>query len=167
MATFRDVKEHEVAHQALEAAGATVATAESLTGGQLAVLLSTVPGSSTTYVGGAVTYATELKITLLGVTREIVDGVGVVSAECAEAMATGARRMSGATYALSTTGVAGPDSQEGKPVGTVFVGLAGPTGVISRELALDGSRAEIQAETCRQALALLVGVLRREDPPVR
>jgi nicotinamide-nucleotide amidase len=166
VATFPPVEIHEEAHHALEAAGATVASAESLTGGQLAVLLTTVPGSSTTYVGGAVTYATQLKITLLGVSREIVDGVGVVSAECAEAMAVGARRMSGATYALSTTGVAGPESQDGKPVGTVYVGLAGPTGVISEELALDGSRAEIQAETCRRALALLVGVLRREDSPV-
>lgn len=146
--------------------GSTVATAESLTGGQLAVRLTNLPGSSQTYVGGAVTYATDMKRFLLGVPDAVVDGEGVVSAACAEAMASGIRRVTGATYALATTGVAGPEPQEGKPVGTVFVGIAGPEGARAVHLHLDGTRAEIQAQTCERALVELVDGLRREDPAV-
>ncbi|MBO0842879.1 MAG: CinA family protein [Nocardioides sp.] len=135
-------------HEALRSAGATVATAESLTGGQLAALFTNTPGSSATYRGGFVTYATELKHRLLGVPTAVIETVGVVSAECAEAMARGAREAAGATYGLSTTGVAGPDSQEGKPAGTVYVGVSGPDGTDSVRLSLSGSRGEIQHQTC-------------------
>ncbi len=107
---------------------ATLATAESLTGGQLAVLMTEIPGSSEVYRGGVVAYATGLKIDVLGVPESVVERSGVVSAECAVAMARGVRLLTGATYGVSTTGVAGPDQQEGKPVGTVFIGLAGPDG---------------------------------------
>jgi len=150
----------------LRARGATVATAESLTGGQLAVRLTNLPGSSATYVGGAVTYATELKRSLLGVPREVIDTVGVVSAECAEAMADGVRRLTGATYALATTGVAGPEPQEGKPVGTVYLGIAAPGLTRAIGLRLAGSRSEIQSQTCDRVIAELVDVLRREEPAV-
>lgn len=139
-------------HTALRAAGATVTTAESLTAGRLAARLTDTPGSSATYRGGFVTYATELKRTLLGVPDAVIDSVGVVSAECAEAMARGAREAVGATYGLSTTGVAGPDEQEGKPVGTVYVGIAGPDGTASVRLSLSGTRAEIQHDTCTFAV---------------
>ncbi|UDY25073.1 CinA family protein [Nocardioides sp. Kera G14] len=142
-------------HQVLKDAEATVATAESLTGGQLASQLTNVPGSSQTYGGGAVTYWTSLKIALLGVPEALVQEYGVVSAECAESMATGVRDVAGTTYGLATTGVAGPDEQEGKPVGTVFVGVAGPSGARSIQLNLDGERADIQAQTCAAALELL------------
>lgn len=152
--------------QLLRERGSTVATAESLTGGQLAVRLTNLPGSSQTYVGGAVTYATELKRFLLGVPDGVIDGEGVVSAACAEAMASGIRRVTGATYALATTGVAGPEPQEGKPVGTVFLGLAGPEGAWSVGVRLEGTRAEIQAQTCERVLAELVAALRREEPAV-
>ncbi len=135
--------------------GATVATAESLTGGLLGGCFTSVPGSSEVYLGGVVTYSTHLKVSLLGVPVEVVDGPGVVSAECAEAMATGVRRLTGSTYALSTTGVAGPDSQEGKPAGTVYVGLAGPTGVRSVALELAGSREAIREQTVTAALSAL------------
>ncbi|MBJ7530951.1 MAG: CinA family protein [Nocardioides sp.] len=146
----------------LRAEGATVATAESLTGGRLAAALTAVPGASAVYRGGAVTYATDLKVSLLGVPQELVDEHGVVSADCAAAMAGGARRVAGATYALATTGVAGPDAQEGRPVGTVFVGVAGPevTSVLSLELA--GTRAQIQESTCREALLGLLVHLDQE-----
>ncbi|HWJ07807.1 MAG TPA: nicotinamide-nucleotide amidohydrolase family protein, partial [Nocardioides sp.] len=110
----------------LVAREATVASAESLTGGRLAARLTEAPGSSRTFLGGVVTYATEAKRGVLDVPEEIVERFGVISEECARAMAEGARRLFGSTYALSTTGVAGPDTQEDKPVGTVFVGLAGP-----------------------------------------
>ncbi|MEQ7847312.1 CinA family protein [Nocardioides kribbensis] len=146
----------------LRAEGATVATAESLTGGRLAAALTAAPGASAVYRGGAVTYATDLKVSLLGVPQELVDEHGVVSADCAAAMAGGARRVAGATYALATTGVAGPDAQEGRPVGTVFVGVAGPevTSVLSLELA--GTRAQIQESTCREALLGLLVHLDQE-----
>lgn len=150
----------------MAARGATLATAESLTGGRLAALATSTPGSSAVYVGGVVTYATALKVGLLGVPEDMVARYGVVSAECASAMAEGAVRVTGATYAMATTGVAGPDRQEGKPVGTVYVAVAGPMGTRTAALSLSGSRGEIQDDTCREALALLVDVLHREEPGV-
>ncbi len=108
--------------------GATLATAESLTGGRLAARITAVPGASQAYVGGVVAYATEVKQDLLGVPDPLLARHGVVSPECARAMAEGARRLLGASHALATTGVAGPDLQEGQPAGTVFVGVAGPAG---------------------------------------
>jgi nicotinamide-nucleotide amidase len=144
--------------------GATLSTAESLTGGQLAGAVTAVPGASAHYVGGFVTYATELKESLLGVPHGLVETYGVVSAECAGAMATGCRDATGATFALSTTGVAGPDEQEGRPVGTVFVGIAGPEGVTTLAMDLVGGRHQIQERACREALSALCGILRREQP---
>lgn len=153
-------------HRALEEREATLATAESLTGGQLAMRITAVPGSSAFFVGGVVSYATELKVRLLEVAQEIVDGPGVVSAECAAAMADGVRRLCRATYALATTGVAGPAEQEGKPVGTVYVGAAGPGGTETVRLELEGSREQIQEATCRRAMGLLLDIVRREETPV-
>ena len=144
---------------ALQAAGETFATAESLTGGQLAAAITAVPGVSATYLGGVVSYATELKVSLLGVPESVVSEHGVVSAACAEAMATGIRGLTGATWALSTTGVAGPAEQEGKPVGTVYVGLAGPGLAEAVALSLGGDRPTIQEQTCVHALAALESVL--------
>jgi PncC family amidohydrolase len=153
---------------ALRGQNATLATAESLTGGRLAALVTDVPGSSAVYVGGVVSYATTLKVALLDVPAELVDRYGVVSPECAGAMARGVRAVTGATYGLSTTGVAGPDEQEGKPVGTVYVGVAGPDGDSALALELVGDRAAIQERTCMEALDALLatvrGNLRREEP---
>lgn len=154
-------------HLLLRAGGHSLATAESLTGGQLAARLTDVPGASETYLGGVVTYATELKRSMLDVPGDVVERCGVVSGECAEAMASGVRAITGATYGLSTTGVAGPDPQEGKPVGTVFVGIAGPGLVTSVELRLSGERGEVQRATCDHALSELEERLRREEPSVR
>lgn len=142
---------------------ATVATAESLTGGRLAARMSEAPGSSEIFLGGAVTYATEAKVKVLGVPQEVVDEHGVVSADCARAMAEGARRLLGSTYGVSTTGVAGPDTQEGKPVGTVFVGIAGPDGTDVVPLALDGDRTSITTETVAAAVEALVAAIEGRD----
>ncbi len=144
----------------LRTAGATLATAESLTGGRLAAAVTSVPGASASYLGGFVTYATELKESLLGVPRELVEQYGVVSGECASAMAAGCRSATGATYGVATTGVAGPDLQEGKPVGTVFVGLSGPEGETVLTMELLGDRGGIQDRACREALSALCGILR-------
>jgi PncC family amidohydrolase len=156
----------------LGATGATLATCESLTGGRLASVVTAVPGASVSYLGGFVTYATSLKESLLGVPRELVERYGVVSAECARAMAAGCRTATRATYAVSTTGVAGPDLQEGKPVGTVYVGIAGPDGVSALALELVGDRSQIRDRACREALSALCETLRGvksggEQPPLR
>lgn len=143
-------------HASLLDRGATLASAESLTGGELAALLTRTPGASAIFVGGVITYATSLKASLLGVSEETIAVHGVVSAECAAEMAAGVRRATGSDWALSTTGVAGPDRQEGKPVGTVFVGIAGPGRAHVVMLALGGSRDAIRATTCTEALAALV-----------
>ena len=139
--------------------GETLATAESLTGGTLAGLLTEVPGASRAFVGGVVSYATRVKESLLGVPHEVVASHGVISRECACAMARGARSRLDATYALATTGVAGPDRQDGYPVGTVWVALAGPDGEQARLLDLAGDRASVRAGACEGALALLAASL--------
>ena len=138
-------------HGALLARGETVGCAESLTGGELASLLSATPGASATFAGGVVTYATALKRRLLGVTAP-----EVVSAECAVQMAMGVRELLDVDWALSTTGVAGPDLQEGHAAGTVFVALAGRHSVRFVRLALDGDRSAVRSGTCAGALDLLL-----------
>lgn len=143
----------------LQGRGETVATAESLTGGLLAGFLTGVPGASTVFLGGVVSYATEVKQDVLSVPVSVIERNGVVSAACAEAMASGVRDLMGTTYAVSTTGVAGPETQEGNPVGTVYVGVAGPDGVRSVLLELDGDRAEIREATCVASMAELLSAL--------
>jgi PncC family amidohydrolase len=135
--------------------GLTLATAESLTGGGVGSALTSVPGVSAVYVGGVISYATRVKVDLLGVPIEIVHGDGVISAPCARAMASGVRRVLSADIGVSTTGVAGPDPQEGKAAGTVFVAVADDRGESVRALQLDGDRATIRAATTQAALALL------------
>jgi nicotinamide-nucleotide amidase len=142
-----------------------VATAESLTGGRLAVRFTDVPGASETFLGGVVTYATELKASMLDVAPEIIER-GVVSAECAEAMASGTRALTGASFGLSTTGVAGPASQEGKEPGTVFVAVSGPGILESFELHLEGDRTQVQDQTCDEVLQALSAILAREETPL-
>lgn len=141
-------------HQALLARGETVGCAESLTGGALADLLSGTPGASATFVGGLVTYATRVKRDLLGVTAS-----QVVSVDCASQMARGTQRLLGVDWALATTGVAGPAKQDDKPVGTVYVALAGPTGVNVHRLALAGDRLAIREGACQAALEALADAL--------
>jgi PncC family amidohydrolase len=143
-------------HAELLARGLTVATAESLTGGAVADLVSGTPGASATYVGGVVSYATAVKQQLLEVSQATVDRHGVVSARCAAEMASGARKLLGADFAVSTTGVAGPDAQEGKPVGLVYVGVAGASGVETYEMHLAGDRAAIRAGAARRAVEVLL-----------
>ena len=140
---------------ALAGSGVTVGTAESLTGGLLGAALTATPGSSAVYRGGVVAYATDLKVQLLGVDPALLAREGVVSAACAEAMAEGARRRTGSTYGLSTTGVAGPEPQEGAPVGRVYVGLAGPAYTRSVSLWLSGDRDRIRRRTVVAALSAL------------
>jgi nicotinamide-nucleotide amidase len=136
---------------------ATLAVAESATGGGLAERISSVPGSSAYFLGGFVTYTKRMKTDLLGVPEELLDRFGAVSRETAEAMATGARRRTGATYALAVTGNAGPTA-DGKeaPVGTVYTALSGPweTVVVHRQWP-GGDRARVRSLGAQMALDLL------------
>lgn len=118
----------------LKARGATLATAESCTGGLLAKRLTDVPGASAAFLGGVVSYASAVKASVLRVPQAMLDEHGAVSEPVARAMAEGAKALTGADYALSVTGVAGPDSDErGNPVGLVYIGLASPDGTQVRE----------------------------------
>jgi nicotinamide-nucleotide amidase len=145
----------------LRGRGETLAVAESLTGGLLAATIVDVPGASLAFRGGLVVYATELKATLAGVPPELLAAHGPVHPDVAAALAGGARQRCAADWGLATTGVAGPEPQGGQPVGTVYLGLAGPDGRGEvRRLGLAGSRAEIRRAAVAAALELLVAALR-------
>ncbi len=140
---------------ALREQGLLLASAESLTGGLLGARVTSVPGASAAYLGGVVSYATTVKRDLLGVPEEVVAGPGVVSAACAEAMAAAVRGLLGADVGVSTTGVAGPDPQEGKPVGLVYVGCADRRGVVAVRHNLGGDREAVRLAAVDAALALV------------
>lgn len=141
--------------------GATVATAESLTGGLIGATITAVPGASNAYVGGLVVYATPLKHSLGGVEQAVLDRYGAVSSQTAVGLAEGVRNRTGADWGVAVTGVAGPDPQEGQPPGTVWLALAGPQqrGCV-KLLALSGDREEIRVQTVDAALSELLTLLR-------
>ncbi|MGW0394773.1 CinA family protein [Streptomyces sp. NPDC003042] len=138
----------------------TLAVAESLTGGMVAAELTAVPGASRSFRGSVTAYATEVKHAVLGVDAELLAAEGAVNAQVALEMAAGVRRVMGASWGIATTGVAGPDPQDGQPVGTVFVAVAGPAGRKTAQLRLNGSRTEIRRESARTVLELLSSELR-------
>jgi nicotinamide-nucleotide amidase len=156
----------------LTARGQTAAVAESLTGGLLAAALTAVPGASAAFRGGVVAYATEVKATMLGVPRDLLERHGAVHPDVAAAMAAGVRRRMAATIGAATTGVAGPDPADGQPVGTVYIAVSaggGPAGdggwgdATVRSLALSGSREEIRRQTVAECLRLILGRMREEN----
>jgi nicotinamide-nucleotide amidase len=145
---------------ALGERGETLAVAESLTGGLLAATIVDVPGASKVFRGGLVVYATDLKTALAGVPEELLGRCGPVDPDVAALLAAGARRRCGADWGLGTTGVAGPDPQDGIPPGTVYLGLAGPDGAATaRRLDLTGDRPSIRRATVAAALDLLAAAL--------
>jgi nicotinamide-nucleotide amidase len=150
-------------HRALRARGATIAVAESLTGGLLGAALTDLAGSSVTFRGGVVAYATDLKASLLDVDPALLRRHGAVHPEVAAAMARGAASRLAATYGLATTGVAGPDPQDGRAPGEVHVALAGPgvgaSGDRVLSLQLLGGRDDVRREAVRRALALVAAEL--------
>ncbi|MET9185741.1 CinA family protein [Streptomyces tendae] len=151
--------------------GETLAVAESLTGGMVAAALTAVPGASKAFRGSVTAYATELKQELLGVEGELLAAHGAVDPQVAARMAAGVRTALGADWGIATTGVAGPDPQDGQPVGTVFVAVEGPRGTERgcagggkvEALRLNGDRAEIRMESVRSVLALLLRELASEQ----
>jgi nicotinamide-nucleotide amidase len=144
----------------LEERGETLAVAESLTGGLLGATLTDVPGASRVFRGGVIAYATDVKASLLGVDADLLAREGAVHPEVACQLAAGVRSRLDATYGLGLTGVAGPDSQDGKAPGTLFVGLAGPAGVEATGPQVVGpDRAAIRVEAVTAALCLLLSRL--------
>ncbi|MEV8212242.1 CinA family protein [Leifsonia sp. NPDC077715] len=140
--------------------GLTIAAAESLTGGLLTAELTSVPGASAVVLGGAVVYATELKHSLLGVDADLLAAEGPVHPEVARQLASGVRQRLAvdgrpADVGLATTGVAGPDPQGGRPVGTVFVGVSSARGTRAIALELSGDRDAIRRATVVSAVAAL------------
>ncbi len=158
----------------LAARGETLAVAESLTGGLVAAEVTAAPGASMVFRGSVTAYATDLKRDVLGVDGTLLDERGAVDPEVARQMAVGVRKALGADWGVATTGVAGPEPQDGKPVGTVFVAVAGPgqdgvrgyadggaEGKVSA-LRLNGDRTEIRMESVRSVLTLLLKQLSGE-----
>ncbi len=149
---------------ALERRGWTLGVAESLTGGALCAELVSIPGASAVLLGGVVAYATSVKHTVLGVDSGTLAEHGPVHPEVARQMAEGVRRVVGvggraADVGISTTGIAGPDSPDGQPVGTVHIGVVTPFATQTRELHLDGDRATIRAHSVSDALGFLLELL--------
>ena len=136
----------------LAARGETLGCAESLTGGLLCDAIVQVPGASRVFMGGIVAYDEGRKVRLLGVKPQTLARHTAVSAETAREMAAGARDRLNVTYALATTGYAGPD---GDDVGLVYVACAGPKGVTAKECRFTGSRPEIRKQAVQAALNLL------------
>jgi nicotinamide-nucleotide amidase len=151
--------------------GETLAVAESLTGGLVAAEITAAPGASQAFRGSVTAYATELKQRVLGVDAALLERRGAVDPQVAAQMAAGVRKALGADWGIATTGVAGPDEQDGKPVGTVFVAVDGPRAADSgsagggkvASLRLNGDRAEIRMESVRSVLALLLQQLASEQ----
>jgi nicotinamide-nucleotide amidase len=164
--TTDDEELEQVIGRMLKSAGVTVAAAESITGGGLAVRLSRAPGSSSYFKGSAVCYTEEAKREVLGVSEETLEGPGVVSEECAREMARGARRIFDADLGLSLTGAAGPEPHGGKPPGTVCVGLARDGGEESRTFRAPGDRAMVRRWAEQAALDMLRRYLDGATAPV-
>ena len=137
--------------------GRTLVTAESITGGGIGEILTSVPGASAVYKGGIISYCDAVKASALGVDPEMLRSVGAVSAPVAESMARGARTALQADVAVSVTGLAGPDGDSyGNSVGTVFIGYADGDRSLSREHHFSGTRQEIRESTIRAALELIL-----------
>lgn len=115
----------------LRGTGMTLSAAESCTGGMIASMITSVPGASDYFLGSVTSYAVDVKQNVLGVNPETIETCGVISSEVVTAMAEGVRKLTGSTYSVSTTGLAGPGGDDRNPVGTVWIGLAGPNGTDS------------------------------------
>lgn len=137
----------------------SLATAESLTGGALAAEFASVPGVSRVFQGGVVAYQNAIKAAVLGVSPELLATVGSVDGEVARQMALGSCRVMTSRVGMATTGAAGPEPHDGKPVGTVFVAVALDGEASFKELHFTGDRAEIRAQALVAALDLLAEVL--------
>lgn len=143
----------------LKSLGFKIATAESCTGGLVAKMITDISGASSVFEYGAVTYSNQAKTDLLGVNPKTLDTYGAVSEETAKEMAEGALRLSGADISVSVTGVAGPEPSEGKPVGTVCIGVATKERTLAKTFVFSGKRGEIRRQSAKMALNMALFAL--------
>lgn len=135
----------------------TISTAESLTSGALASRITSVPGASEYFIGSVIAYANDVKIHQLGVSENVLKSAGAVSGEVVKQMAIGAQNLFGTDYAISTSGIAGPGGgTDEKPVGTVWIAIAGPKGVVTEQFQMGKGRDRVVEKTIFSALNLLI-----------
>ena len=146
----------------LISAGQTVSVAESLTGGGLGFALTQIPGSSQVFLGGIISYTSDVKITELGVTSETIDRFNVVSEEVAIEMAEGARKKFGTTWAIATTGIAGPGDYKGIREGTVWIAIRGPVNE-TLLLTLDSGRDGVRQGAISSAIGTFARILSTQN----
>ena len=149
----------EGAINVLREKGETLSTAESLTAGSLSSAITSIPGSSDVFLGGITAYQSSIKNSHLGVSEELIAKHTVFSEEVAIAMAKGALKSFGSTWAISTTGVAGPGPSDGVAAGTVWVAIEGPV-TQAIELSLSGERDSVRNATTASAMAAFARILR-------
>lgn len=153
-------------HNSLRSRGETLSTAESLTAGGLSNALTIVPGASDVFLGSITAYRPDVKISHLSVSKSAITEHSVVSEEVAIEMAHGANKSFGSTWAIATTGVAGPGPSDGSDAGRVFVAFVGPT-VQVIELSLSGDREVVRNATVASAIASFARILRQRDTSVQ
>ena len=148
------------------ARGATVSSAESCTGGNIAHQITSISGSSEYFKGSVVSYANDVKHRVLGVPADVLENPGAVSEPCARAMVEGVRGVIGTDFAVSTTGIAGPlGGTERKPVGLVYIGVASTEHRIVEEHVFSGDRAAVIESATRRALELLIHAISAQEYP--
>ncbi|MBD3240999.1 MAG: nicotinamide-nucleotide amidohydrolase family protein [Chitinivibrionales bacterium] len=146
----------------LTALGKTLSVAESCTGGLIGGAITAVPGSSSVFLGGVIAYSNEIKQRMLRVPGEALEAHGAVSGETVRAMADGAAAVTGSDYAVSVSGIAGPDGgTPQKPVGLVFIGLRTPKGTEAFEHRFDGDREAVRLQAVETALSRVVEAVLR------
>jgi nicotinamide-nucleotide amidase len=145
--------------ESLISRGESISVAESLTGGGLAQAFTSLPGSSQIFKGSVTAYQSEIKSSLLKLPVELISEFGVVSEEVAAAMAAGVKDLMGSTWAISTTGVAGPGPADGVPAGTVWVAIDGPISQ-TLQLELSGTREIVRNATIAGAIAAFARILK-------
>ncbi len=150
----------EIVHLLLGKQQLTLAAAESCTGGLLSQRLTALPNSSSTFLGGAVVYTSELKTEFAGVPKQLIDDRGSVSEEVARALAEGIRARTGASFGLSVTGLAGPGGgapgpDEKKPIGLVYISLASSSGTVCKQINITGDREHVRLWATQHALEML------------
>lgn len=148
----------------LRARGETMACVESLTAGLVSAGIADVPGASDVLVGGLVTYQARAKTAVAQVCSALVAEVGTVHPQVAREMARGGRAALASTWAVATTGVAGPGPAEGHPAGTVWLAVAGPDVLIARLVELTGDRAQVRRASAAAAVQLLLDIVRGHRP---
>lgn len=137
----------------------TIASCESFTAGLFTATLGSIPGASAVLKGGLVTYYTPMKTVLAHVSEDLIEEYGVVSAECAEAMADNTREIMGADYCVSATGNAGPTAMEGKPVGLVYCGIASEAMTVTYEYQMNLPRNELRGYAINQMINELIQMI--------